>query len=146
MKVDAKNYGYYLETKLYDNIKSLDLFDDIIVEDTLRKELGWDASGVDHLIIYKDFIIPIQTKWRKTRRKETLLINNFLHSLDYICTKLQDKRFLFGLWVSRREPFDDNKEYLLDRNILSVSCFNSIDELVELAVDHLKAKFLQCNV
>lgn len=146
MEENTKNFGYYLENKLYAHIKSLDLFDDIIVEDQLRKELGWDASGVDHLIIYKDFIIPIQTKWRKTRRKETLFINNFLHSLDYICTKLQDKRFLFGLWVSRREPFEDNKEHLLGRNILPVSCFNSIDELVKLAIHHLKTKFVEYNV
>jgi len=37
---------------------------------------------------------------------------------------------LFGVWVARLDPFDDNKERLLKHNVYAVSCFESIDELV----------------
>lgn len=126
---DSKNLGYFLEYKLYKSIEDLQIFDEILSEDNLKKQWGWSAAGVDQLLVIGDYVIAIQMKWRCTRRRENNGIENFLNSLDYTLSKC-GKRLLFGLWVSRLEPFDDNKKKLSSRNIYTISYFDSIDGLV----------------
>lgn len=133
---DPKNFGYFLEDRLFAELKDLELFDEILVEDFLLKRWGWSASGVDQLLIIGDYAIAIQTKWRKTRRREDRFINNFLTSLDFTLKK-SGKKLLFGLWVSRREPFEDNLEKLTAKNVQAISCFDSIDHLVKLTKDKI---------
>jgi hypothetical protein len=72
-----------------------------------------------------DYAIAIQAKWRCTRRREDIGINNFLKSLEYTISK-SGKKLLFGLWVSRMEPFQDNKDKLFKQNVYTISCFESI--------------------
>lgn len=133
---DQKNFGYFLEYKVYESMRSLGIFDDILVEDNLKKRWGWEAAGIDHLLFMGDYVIPIQTKWRCTRRREDLFINNYLKSLEYVM-RLCGKKLLFGLWVSRLEPFADNKERLKSMGVTAVSCYESMDTLVERTVDHI---------
>lgn len=133
---DQKNFGYFLEYKMYESVRSLGIFDDILLEDNLKKKWGWEAAGIDHLLVTGDYVIPIQTKWRCTRRREDLFINNYLKSLEYVLG-LCGKKLLFGLWVSRLEPFADNKERLMSMGVYAVSCFESIDTLVQKTVDHI---------
>jgi hypothetical protein len=133
---DSKNFGYFLEYKLYNELSSLKIFDDIIVEDILIKQWGWMASGVDQLLIIGDYAIAIQTKWKCTRRREDLFIKNFLKSLDYTIEK-SGKKLLFGLWVSRIEPFADNIEKLSSKNVHTIHCFDSIDTLVKLTKEKI---------
>lgn len=129
---DPNNYGYELEDKLLKELKSLHIFDQILVEENLRKRWGWLAAGVDQLLYIGDYVIPIQAKWRCTRRREDLCIDNYLKSLDYVMERC-DKKLLFGVWVSRLEPFQDNKEKLRRKGVYSVSCFESMDLLVKEA-------------
>lgn len=131
---DKKNFGYLLEDKLLDALTSLQLFDKIMEEDHLKKIWGWAAAGIDHFLIIGDYAVAIQAKWRCTRRREDLGINNFLSSLEYTIAK-SGKKLLVGLWVSRLEPFDDNKQRLGERNVLTISCFESIEDLVAKTKD-----------
>jgi hypothetical protein len=131
---DQKNFGYFLEYKVYEGLNSLGIFDDILLEENLKKKWGWEAAGIDHLLVLGDYVIPIQTKWRCTRRRENLCIHNYLKSLEYVL-QLCGKKMLFGLWVSRLEPFQDNKDRLSSKGIHAVSCFESIDVLVQKTVD-----------
>lgn len=133
---DSKNFGYFLEYKLYQELSSLGIFDDILVEELLKKQWGWMASGVDQLLIIGDYAIAIQTKWRCTRRRENLFIKNFLNSLEYTIEK-SGKKLLFGLWVSRLEPFADNIEKLSSKNVHTIHCFESIDTLVKMTKEKI---------
>ena len=130
LEQDPLNYGYVLENKLLKELKDIHIFDQIIVEETLRKKWGWEAAGVDQLLYIGDYVIPIQVKWRCTRRREDLCIHNYLKSLDFVLDK-SGKKLLFGLWVSRLEPFADNKEKLQKKGVYSISCFESMDVLVK---------------
>lgn len=131
--------GHILEDKITKCLSDMQLFDDIYHEDDLRRQWGWDVCSIDHLIVYKDFFIPIQEKWCNTRRRETKHMQRFLRSVSRIKSVLPDKRFLFGVWVSRIEPFDDNKEMLRECNIHAVSLYTSnMDELVGLLASWLK--------
>lgn len=130
LEQDPLNYGYVLESKLLNELKDLQMFDQILVEDNLRKKWGWLAAGVDQLLYIGDYVIPIQAKWKCTRRREDLFIQNYLRSLDFVLDR-SGKKLLFGLWVSRLEPFADNKEKLYNKGVYSVSCFESMDVLVK---------------
>jgi hypothetical protein len=130
------NPGKLLENKIQDGLKGLGLFDEILHEDDLRRTCGWDASSVDHLLVIGDFMIPIQDKWCNTRRRETKNIARFLQSVYYVSDKIQ-KKVLFGAWVSRIEPFEDNKEMLMQHKIITVSCYHSIDDLVTKVVHEI---------
>lgn len=129
---DPQNLGHILESKLLNELKGLHIFDQILVEGDLTKRWGWMAAGVDQLLYIGDYVIPIQAKWRCTRRREDLCIHNYLKSLDFVLDK-SDKKLLFGVWVSRLEPFEDNKEKLKRKGVYSISCFESMDTLVHEA-------------
>lgn len=124
--------GHLLEYLLLKQLQETSLFDDVIHEEFLRKQWGWAASGVDHLVVLGDYVIPIQTKWRKSRRRENLGVDNFLKSVEFTLNKT-GKQMLFGLWVSKIQPFSDNMQRLEKKNIICVSDVNSIDCLVSKA-------------
>lgn len=128
--IEYGNYGYLLEDSLLNELKSIRMFDDVLHERCLKRLWGWCAAGVDHFIIIGDYAIPIQTKWRNTRRRENIFVDKFLNSLEYTISK-SGKKLLFGLWVSKLEPFTDNMERLAERNVICVSCFESIESLVQ---------------
>lgn len=136
---DPNNHGYEFENKLLKELKDMCMFDQILIEETLRKRWGWMAAGVDHLVYIGDYVIPIQAKWRCTRRREDLCIQNYLKSLDYVLERC-GKKLLFGLWVSRLDPFQDNKEKLYNKGVHSVSCYESMDVLVEDAKNFIIQK------
>lgn len=126
---DKHNLGYLFEERVFQEFASLNYFDEIVVESQLKKEWGWDAAGIDQLLVLGDYVIAVQLKYRSTRRRETMCINNFIRSLDYTLSKC-GKKLLFGLWVSRLIPFDDNIEHLKDKGVYCVSCFDSMDSLI----------------
>ena len=128
-----KNFGYDLEDKLYDKLKELSIFSDIIQERDLVKQWGYLASGIDHYLVIDNYFIAIQTKWQMTRRRENKGIENFLKSLEYIQTKT-NKTLLFGLWASRLEPFSDNIEKLKSNKVYVSYCISTIDELIEKSI------------
>lgn len=125
------NRGPELEDKIFNVLQSLKL-GHIKHEKDLIAHYGYNASSVDFLIELDDGIIIIQTKWKGSKRREDKDIRNFLRSFDYL-TQIYEKRYnkqvLFGLWVSRLEPFDDNRRRLRKINVHSISCFDSIDVL-----------------
>lgn len=139
--------GRVFEHKITESLNQLCLFDGIYHEDELRKLWGWDICSIDHVLVYDDCIIPIQEKWCNTRRRETKHMQRFLRSVEYLQSVLPQKRILFGLWVSRIEPFDDNKKMLNDFNVFAVSCYTSdMDELVSVLVEWLKEKLQIANL
>lgn len=136
---DPGNMGRILEHKITSKLSEMHIFDRVLHEDELRKLWGWDICSIDHLLIYKNYLIPIQEKWCNTRRRETKHMQRFLKSVKYLQRVLPDKQVLFGLWVSRIDPFDDNKHMLTQANVHTVSCYTScMDELVTILVNWLQ--------
>lgn len=136
---DPHNFGYLLEDTLLSELKVLktvNVFDDVLHEKCLKKQWGWCAAGVDHFIVIGDYAIPIQTKWRNTRRRENVFVDKFLRSLEYVMSQ-SGKKMLFGLWVSKLEPFTDNIEKLANNNVICISCFDSIEGLVRKALEYI---------
>jgi len=131
---NVNNFGKLLEDKLYEKLVEIDdhgMFKQIVHEDKLKQCWGWQAASVDYLVDLGDWgIILIQCKWRRSRRRENKAIYNFLESVRYITNKV-GKDVLFGMWISRIGPFDDNVETLAGNKIHCVSDYDSIEWLVE---------------
>lgn len=138
---DPLNLGYEVERKFFNSIKQCNFFIDIKSEKDLKKLYGWDLSSIDYLIITTNGIIPIQIKYRRTRRKETHCINNFLKSIDHL-PQIYEKPILFGVWISRMSPFMDNQTLLESRKIQCVSYFDDIDILIKKSIEHIHTKFI----
>jgi hypothetical protein len=130
--VEDSRIGRVFEEKISDKLRNMLLFDQVLHEDDLRKMWGWDLCSIDHLLVYRNYLIPIQEKWCNTRRRETKHMLRFLTSIQKLRTVFPDKHLLFGIWLSRIEPFDDNKYLMKNANIHVISCYHSsMDELVE---------------
>lgn len=142
MVMNIDNYGRLFEKRIWASLKQLDNIDKIYDENQIRKAFGWQAVGVDFLICKGDFIIAIQTKYKKTRRREDHGIQNFIKSLDYILEK-SNKKLLVGLWISRIKPFDDNISYMLSKNIECIYNFDCMDTLVDSALQ-TTAQYIEC--
>lgn len=131
---DPQNYGVKLELDLYNRLTELKLFDDILMEKDLIRLYGWDCASIDHLLIFKNYIIPVQTKWVRTKRRETQAVMNFLKSVKTI-QGIFKKPVLFGIWCSRMTPFQDNQDLMKSMKVICVSCFHDMDDLVKQTVD-----------
>lgn len=123
------DYGRFLENRLHDAMKIK--FDNIYTERQLIRNYGYNASSIDFLIITNDIVICIQTKWKKSRRRENKSVYNFLDSITYLKNYgLYENKIWYGIWASRRDPFLDNKKLMKTVNVECYSCFDSIDDLV----------------
>jgi hypothetical protein len=145
---DPDNLGAKLEADVYMQTLSLDMnnmFESVLHEKDLISLFGWESSSIDQLIIMGDYMIPIQLKWRRTRRRETQGIENFIKSIKYI-KQVLDKDVLFGIWSSRMIPFDDNTQWLHDEKIVCVSYFEDIDGLVDRTIHKLVEKLNDAKV
>lgn len=136
---DPNNIGRLFEQKITDSLCALSLFDTVLHEDDLRRQWGWDVCSIDHLLVYKGYyLIPIQEKWCNTRRRETKHMQRFVKSVSYIQKILPNHKILFGVWVSRIDPFDDNKEMLCKHNIFTVSRYTScMNELISSLISFI---------
>lgn len=133
--------GKLLETKLYSALQKT-LHSSVIIhnEDQLRVMYGYNATGIDFLIIVNEAcLIPIQTKYRRSRRRETNEINRFIYSVKYIIERMK-KDVMFGLWVSRLAPFHDNQELMATLKIECVDYYECMDKLVDLAIHKIQHK------
>lgn len=126
---DPSNLGAKLEADVYNQILKMKEFDIVLLEKDLVSMFGWNSSSIDQLLIIDKYMIPIQLKWRRTRRRETQGIENFIRSIHYVKKRL-DKDVLFGIWSSRMMPFKDNISLLKNEKIETVSFFDDIDGLV----------------
>jgi hypothetical protein len=120
-----RNFGYVLEMAAYDALVSSNLFDNVYTELDLRKMFGWGASSVDLMLVKGDMVIMGQLKWRRSRRRESIEINKFIKSVNHICSFLDQGIFVFGIWISRMEPFNDNKERMLREHKIYSDATNS---------------------
>lgn len=136
---ECNNRGHLLELAFYERIVGLSGIRNIFHESDLRRLYGWNAASIDFLLELDSGIVPIQCKYRNTRRREDNGISNFVKSIEYICERCE-RPLLFGMWISRLEPFDDNKEVLRNYNIDTVSIFGSIEELSSRAYDSLVSR------
>lgn len=128
---DMKNQGYIFENIIYQKLKSLEIFEEIHYEKELIKRYGWLCSSIDYLLIHKDVYIVTQLKWVKTKRRETRGINNFIKSVEHLSKMFNHKKMIFGLWISRRKPFQDNEENLKNKNIYCIVESESMDKAAE---------------
>jgi hypothetical protein len=128
--------GYIAEQSFYKKVLNLDIFSEIKYEDDLVKDYSWRFSSIDYLLIKEDGIIPVQIKYRRTRRREDRSVNNFIKSVDQL-SSIYNKPILFGLWISRLRPFDDNESLLGTRNIRCVSHFEDMETLISKSIDHI---------
>lgn len=143
MKITNKNQllGNLFEEILYNKLKELNIFDEIYYERDLLKKYGWHSSSIDYLLVYKNKFIVLQLKWRNTKRKENLSINNFVKSTLFMQNRMHDKEYMCGFWISRLKPFDDNISFLAQHSINYVSCQESMDKLANLAQSKIKTLF-----
>jgi hypothetical protein len=133
----GKNIGYVFEDIVYEELRSLNIFDEIHHETELTRMYGWDASSIDYMLVYKNKVIVVQTKWRKTRRREDAGIHKFIRSINYMKGQVNGKKQFYGLWVSRREPFEDNIQFLGAHNVSCISNFNSMTSAAKEMVSAL---------
>ena len=124
------NIGKLFEDLIYKELISMNIFDTIYDELYLRKNYGWESCGIDFLTIKDSVAIAIQLKWRKTRRRENIGIEKFVKSMCHL-QKIMSNIVISGLYISRREPFEDNIVRMAECNIKSISCFDSMEELVQ---------------
>lgn len=133
------NLGAKLEADVYHQITKMDAFDVVLIENDLVSMYGWDCSSIDQLLLIDGYMIPIQLKWRRTRRRETKGIKNFIRSINHV-KSIMKKDVLFGIWSSRMMPFEDNALLLETEKVISVSHFDNIDGLVLKTIKVLKEK------
>lgn len=139
---DPSNSGEKLEADVYHQIRKMNIFDVVLIENDLVSMYGWDCSSIDQLLIIDGYMIPIQLKWRRTRRRETKGINNFIRSIHHVKDIIK-KDVLFGIWSSRMVPFEDNAMLLENEKVVSVSFFDNIDGLVMETIKVLKKKLIE---
>ena len=132
---EEQNCGYILENELFEKLKSLPA-KKIYTEKQLTELYGWDASSVDFMIEFPNYTLFIQTKFLNTRRRENHHISNFIKSINHI-KKRHNIDSLHGMWVCRIHPFEDNIKYLTKNKTDVVSCFDSINELVNKTMNHI---------
>jgi hypothetical protein len=131
------NCGKILEDSLLNNLKISSLkANNIYTEKQLTNIYGWDASSVDFMIEYNNFTIFIQTKFLKSRRKESCHIQKFIKSVNHINNKKINTPYI-GLWVCRIHPFDDNVDFLKSNNSFVISSFDSINSLVNKTINYI---------
>jgi hypothetical protein len=131
---DPQNLGAKLESYIFGELAALNAFEILYHEKDLIKLFGWDASGIDQLAIIGDYIIPLQNKWRMTRRRETQGVKRFIKSIHFVKDALQ-KEVLFGVMSSRIMPFEDNTFWMKNEKIFCVSHFDDMDVLVSKTID-----------
>lgn len=106
------------------------LFQEIHYETDLRKRWGWHMSSIDYLMVYQNkIIVVIQAKWRRTRRRETAAVQNFIRSIEHVKEHYASFKII-GLWVSRMTPFEDNQFNLQNYNVY---CVCNDDNMMNLA-------------
>lgn len=122
--------GQLFEYKMMKRLISMNLFDEIYTENDLIHQFGFLASSIDFMLIRQDTIIFVQCKYRLSRRRENHGVDNFLKSIDYVTRNMDKTKCSFGIWASRRQPFEDNIIRLKDHNVSTVVCFDDMDSLV----------------
>ena len=128
--------GRLLERQFYQQTrKHIHDMKRILHEIELRRLFGWHACSIDFLIEFDEGFVAVQCKYRNTRRRENNGVDNFIKSVELIKHKY-GKPFLFGLWVSRLEPFDDNINRLLLHNIQIVAS-ETIQGLVSTSIERI---------
>jgi len=133
--------GSLFEEKIHQNLCKLPNTLRIYRENDLTRIYGWDASSIDFIVEFENNMLFIQTKWRKTRRRESLGINHFIKSIKYIQSlELVKNKKYSGLWISRRKPFDDNIRLMKDSGIETIYCFDSMETLVEQATQYISTE------
>lgn len=130
---DPYNLGAKLEIDVYNRLLEIDCIDALYHENELIRNFGWDCASVDTLIVIGEYIVPIQLKYRNSKRRETQGVVNFMKSIQSLKKKM-GKKVLFGVWSSRMMPFQDNLCYMKSENIEPVVYFESIEGLVNETV------------
>lgn len=145
MQHQDNNCGRIFEKKMYHQLSQIDGIDKIYDENELRKKYGWDSVGIDFLIIKDTKCIAIQTKYRKTRRREDDMIRKFIHSLEHVL-KNTNLQYECGFWISRIQPFEDNELYMDRHNIKCIHEFHSMERLVNDSIKKIKDVILSHNL
>jgi hypothetical protein len=125
------NLGHLFECKMLKRLLSTNMFDEIYTENDLINQFGFNASSIDFMLICKNKIIFIQCKYRLSRRRENHGINNFLNSIEFVLNIIGKDKYTFGVWASRRPPFNDNITRLENRKVFTVVFFDNMDTLVD---------------
>jgi hypothetical protein len=142
---DPQNLGAKLEADIFDELVAMNAFEILYNEKDLIKLFGWDASGIDQLALIGEYIIPLQNKWRMTRRRETQGVLQFIKSIKYV-KKALNKEVLFGVLSSRITPFDDNRCWLETEKVYCVSHFEDMDTLVSKTIKLIQNELAGHNV
>lgn len=131
---DPINRGYQAEKVFYEYISNVRICQKILHECELRKCHDWHMASIDYLLFLENGIVPVQIKYRGSRRRENTSVNNFLNAVNRL-HMLYNKPILFGIWISRLRPFEDNQERLKSQKILCVDYFHDMNTLMKNAVD-----------
>lgn len=118
---DNNEKGRLLEDILLAGIQDTKCFDNVYTESQLIKFYGFKASSIDFMLKKGNKIIFIQCKYRLSRRRENRSIEKFLNSVKFLKDIYGPSHLYMGLWSSRREPFEDNKTWMIGHKIYSIS-------------------------
>lgn len=130
--------GQLFEYKMMKRLISINMFDEIYTENDLINQFGFHASSIDFMLVCKSKVIFIQCKYRLSRRRENHGVDNFLKSIDYVTGRVGKEKYSFGVWASRRPPFDDNIARLQNRKVFPVVRFDDMESLVDETMVFIK--------
>jgi hypothetical protein len=129
---DPKNRGYEFEARIYDLVIKECKPIHVIYEKDLLKLYGWHLNGIDFVLEFPEGIVLLQLTWIGSRRKENRKVNAFVKAVQNITKEVfPDRRLLFGLYVSRLRPFEDNIELMAQHNIECINDFFSMEKVIQ---------------
>lgn len=124
------NLGCELENIINEGIKLLPQTTSYTEEEIRSKYEDHSLNGVDHMVVHKDRVIFIQTKWKKTTRQQE--VSQFIDCMNRIQSRdssLPTKRV--AMWVCQKSPTRYALSSLKDINCKIVSCNVSIGMLAK---------------
>lgn len=138
----ARVLGKKLENKVETAIKNLNIFDTVLNENELTKQLGKELYGIDHYLQIQNMVITIQDKWKNTSPNISD-IDHFINATEILKNKL-NCNLLCALFISKIEMTkngNDKLKWINDKytHNIYISLFDkNMDILVDKVIKIIK--------
>jgi superfamily II DNA or RNA helicase len=117
-------------------------------DNQIVKKYGNNSFGIDHLLIFDEYIITIQDKWEITS-PNIRDIRHFIGGTNYLSNEL-NKKILLGIFASKKSMTKRGKEIFREENDKHVSDVffdlnnnESEDKLSDIVFDFIKSYLTQ---
>src|SRR5437868_6301424 len=99
--VQKQKNGYIFESKIYEMLCKLNLFNTILSEKEIVSKFGHNLYGIDHIAIRDNFIITLQEKWESSS-PNIERIHQFINCSELIKEQISNKTILLcAIFVSK---------------------------------------------